>query len=57
MKVVIPENTIDLQRGLQHGVYVMKDFTKEDGVGRKQDQVDIEPDPDEEDMEDLRLYD
>ena len=31
----------------------MLQFKKEDGVDRKQEQVNIDPDPDEEEMEDM----
>ena len=41
---VIPANTIDSEKIFYHGVYVMK-HTKDDCVNRKDDQVDMDPDP------------
>ena len=52
---VIPDNTVDLEKGLYNGVYVMKYFTKEGVVDRKEEQVEMVPDPDEEEMKDVRL--
>ena len=45
------------EKGYYHGFYVILHFNKEDGVGRKEDQEDLEQDPDQEDMEDMKLED
>ena len=38
-------------------VFVLLNFNKEDSVDRKEDQGGMDPDPEEEDMEDVRIYD
>ena len=38
-------------------VYVMLQFLKEVGIDSKEEQVDAEDDPDEEEMDDINLYD
>ena len=43
---MIPDETVDLEKGCYPGVYVMQYFMKEDGVNRKEDQEDKDPDPD-----------
>ena len=43
---MIPDETVDLDKGFYPGVYVMQYFMKEDGVNRKEDQEDKDPDPD-----------
>ena len=55
MIYVIPDENIYLERGYYHGVYVLIQFNKGVGVGREEDQADMESDPDEEEMEDVRL--
>ena len=45
--------TVDSEKGFYHGVCVVQDFRKEDGADRKQEQADMNPDPDEEEMEDV----
>ena len=35
----------------------MLHFNKEDSVDRKEEQAEVEPDPDEEEMEDVKLDD
>ena len=52
---VIPDNTVDSEKGWYHGVYAMQYFTKDNGFNRKQEQVDMNPDPDEEEIEYVRL--
>ena len=47
---VIPAMTIDLEKGYYNCAYVIIHLKKEDGVDRKEDQEDMEPDPDEEEM-------
>ena len=44
----IPCETIYLKKVLYHGVYVIFQFNNEDIVGRKEEQVEMEADPDEE---------
>ena len=51
----LTKNTLD--KGYYHGVYVILHLNKEDGVYRKEENVDIEQDTDEEDMEDVKLED
>ena len=51
----IPDKSIDLDKGYYCAVYAMIHFKKEDGFDRKDDLVDMNPDTDEEDMEDVRL--
>ena len=46
----IPENKVTLEKGYYHCVYVMLRSKKETGVDRKQDQLEVEDDPVEEDM-------
>ena len=38
-----------------NGVHVVLHFHKQDGVDRNLEQADVEQDPDEEDMEDVKL--
>ena len=51
------DETVTLEKGYYHGVFVLLNFNKEDGVDRKEDQVDVDLDPDEEKMQDVRLDD
>ena len=53
----IPEEQVTLEKGYYHGVYVILNFSTEEGVDRKEEQADIGQDPDEEDMEDVKLDD
>ena len=43
---VISYETVDLEKGCYPGVYVMQYFMMEDGVNRKEDQEDKDPDTD-----------
>ena len=43
------------EKGYYNGVHVVLHFNNEDGVDRREEQVDVDPDHDEEDMEDVRL--
>ena len=52
---VIPGEIMDLDKGYYHGVYVLLYFNKQNIFDRKEDQAEMETDPDEEDMEDVRL--
>ena len=51
----MPDETVDPEKGSYHGVYVLLHFNNYDGVYRKEDQADMNEDPDEEDMEGARL--
>ena len=51
----IPEEKVTLEKGYYNCVYVMLHFKKEVSVYRKEGQEDVEDDPDEEEMEDVRL--
>ena len=39
------------EKGYYHGVFVFLNFNNQYGVNRKEQQADVNPDPDEEDME------
>ena len=54
---LIPDDTIDLDKGYYHYSYVFIPFKKEDSFDRKEDQADTEVDLVEEDMEELILED
>ena len=51
----MPDETVDPEKGYYHGVYVLLHFNNYDGVYRKEDQAEMNEDPDEEDMEGVRL--
>ena len=53
----IPDKTVHLGNGYYHGVYVMLHFNNKDSFDRKLKHADVEPDPDDEDMEDVKLDD
>ena len=57
MTSVIPYETVDLEKGYYCGVYFIKYFMEADGVDMREEHVDMEPDPDEEEMKDMRLND
>ena len=52
---VIPDDTFTPQKRYYHSVYVLLNFNKENGVASKEQEVDMYPYPDEEEMEDVRL--
>ena len=52
-----PGETVPSEKRYYCGVFVLLNFHKEDGVGRKEEQVDVGPDPNEEEIEDVRLDD
>ena len=52
---VMPDKRIYLEKVCYHGVHIMQHFMKEDGDNRKEDQVDMDPYPDEEETEDMIL--
>ena len=51
----IPEEQVELEKGYYCCVYVMLHFKKDVGVDSKEDQADVDDDPDEEDMDDVNL--
>ena len=51
----IPEEQVTSEKGYYHGVYVILNFNKEEGVDRKEEQEDAEQNLDGEDMEDVKL--
>ena len=51
----ITDETFHSEKGYCHGVYVFLHFNNMDGVARKEEHWDTDPDPDEEDMEDVKL--
>ena len=53
----IPGDKVTLEKGYYHGVHVVLHFHKEGGFYRKEEQVDMDPDPDEQDKEDVKLDD
>ena len=54
---VIPENTVDLEKGCYNGFYFMQDFSKEDGIDRREQQAYMDQDMDEEELENMKLND
>ena len=50
----IPEEHVNLEKGYNHGVYVILHFNKENGVDIKEDRADVKQGPDEEDTEDVK---
>ena len=52
---VIPYGTVDFYKEFYYGVYVMQIFMKDHGVVRKEDQEEMDPYPDEKEMEDVRI--
>ena len=52
---MIPEVREEL--GYYHWVYISLNFINLDGVDKREDQVGVDPDPDEEDTEDIVLND
>ena len=54
---VMPDETVPLNKVYYHGVHVVLHFHKEGVVDRKWYQAYMEPDPDEEEIEDVRLDD
>ena len=55
--IEIPKEQVTLDKGYYHGVYVILHFNNEDSVGRKEEQKYVEQDPDEEEMESVKLDD
>ena len=53
----IPEDQVEKEKGYYHCVYVMLQFKKEVGVDIKEEQADVEDDPDEEEMDDVNIDD
>ena len=50
---VIPDENIELQKVYYNVINFMLQFNKEEGVDSMQEQVNIDPDPDEEEMQDM----
>ena len=50
-----PDEKVPLEKRYYHGVFLLPNFNKGGGVDRKEQQADMEPDTDEEQMEDVRL--
>ena len=50
---VIPDETIDLDKGYYHGVYVLIQFNQNEIVNRNEEQDDMEADLDEEEMQEI----
>ena len=53
----IPEDQVEKQRGYYRCVYVLLQFKKEDGVDSKEEQAELENDPDEEEIDDVNKDD
>ena len=51
----IPAEQVTSEKWYFHGVYIILKFNKEGGVESKKEHVDVEQDPDEEDIEDVQL--
>ena len=51
----IPEDQVEKDKGYYRCVYVMLQFKKEVVVDSKEEQADVEYDPDAEDMDDMHL--
>ena len=53
----IPEEKFTQEKGYYHSVYVIIYINNQVGVDMKQQQADVEDDPDEQEMEDMKLDD
>ena len=53
----IPEDQVEKEKGYYCCLYVMLHFKKEVGVDSKEEQADVEDDPDEEEMDNVNLDD
>ena len=53
----IPEDQVEKQKGYYRCVYVLLKFKKEGYFDSKEEQAELENDPDEEDMDDLNIDD
>ena len=53
----IPENNVEKQKGYYRCVYVLLHLKKEDGVESKEEQAELENDPDEGEMDDGNIDD
>ena len=49
------DDTVPSEKGHYRGVHVVLNFNRNYGVNRKEDQADVDPYPDEEEMESVRL--
>ena len=53
----IPDETVDLEKGYYHGVYVLLHLKKWYDTNKKYDHISTEVDPYQEDTEDMALDD
>ena len=53
----IPEDQVKKEKGYYQCVYVMLKFKNGVGVDSKEEQADVEDDPDKEEMEDVNIDD
>ena len=53
----IPEDQVKKEKVYYFCVYIMLQFKKEVGVEIREEQADVEDDPDEEEMEDVNIDD
>ena len=53
----IPEDNVKKQKGYYRCVYVLLQFKTEDKIDSKEEQTELENDPDEEDMDDVNIDD
>ena len=51
------DETVGLEKGYYHGVYVLLQFNNEYGVDRKQEQIEMGADTNQEDMQNVVLED
>ena len=52
---VIPDEAVPSEKGYHNGVHLVIYYHKEYGVDRKDSKVDVDPDIDETEVEDVRL--
>ena len=57
MVAAISDKSVDFEKGYYHGVYAMLHFKKGSIVDRKENQADMDPYPDEEEIQDVMFYD
>ena len=53
----IPEDIVEIHKGHYRCVYVLLQFKKEDKIDNKEEQTELENDPDEEEMDDVNIDD
>ena len=52
----IPEDNVEKHKGYYRCVYVLLQFKTEDEIGNKEEQTELYNDPDEEEMDDVNIY-